>query len=78
MKIVMENKNGMDWINTVVVNFLTPFFKNMITNIVQEQAANAMRTYLDEINHIISRSQSLVSEDYGKPISTNQNRMLIS
>ncbi|XP_011691148.1 PREDICTED: uncharacterized protein LOC105452045 isoform X2 [Wasmannia auropunctata] len=53
IKIVVENKNGMvDWINTFIVNIVTPFFKSTITNVIEKEAANAIRTYLDEINQL--------------------------
>lgn len=44
----------MDWINTVIVNIIIPFFKNTITSAVREEASNAIQTYFNEINYKIA------------------------
>lgn len=60
IKVTVENKNGsVDWINTAIVNIIAPFFKNTITNAVREEASNAIRTYLNEINRKIAPRKAL-------------------
>lgn len=49
----------MDWINTIIVNIVAPFFKDTITNAVREEASNAIQTYLNEINHKIAPRETL-------------------
>ncbi|XP_024869442.1 uncharacterized protein LOC112453113 [Temnothorax curvispinosus] len=57
IKVIIENKNGLvDWVNTFIVNIITPFFKNTIVNFVQEQATNAIQTYFNEINKSLKAS----------------------
>ncbi|XP_011171278.2 uncharacterized protein LOC105204001 [Solenopsis invicta] len=57
IKITIENKNGLvEWLNTALINLATPFIKNTLTNVVQQEASNAIRTSLDKINHVISQS----------------------
>ncbi|XP_011635242.1 uncharacterized protein LOC105425923 [Pogonomyrmex barbatus] len=49
--VIVEHKNGkVDWINTVIVNIITPFFKNAIVYTVQNEAANAIQKYFDELS----------------------------
>jgi len=37
--MVIENKNGkMDWIKTVIINIIIPFFQNTITSNIQIKA----------------------------------------
>ncbi|KAM0731257.1 hypothetical protein ACS0PU_002317 [Formica fusca] len=60
IKVTVENKNGsMDWINTIIVNIVAPFFKDTITNAVREEASNAIQTYFNEINHKIAPRETL-------------------
>jgi len=55
--VIIEHKNGLvDWINTLIANIVTPFFKNTITNIVKKEAINTINKYFDEINQIIAKS----------------------
>lgn len=49
----------MDWINTAIVYIVTPFFKETITNVVQKEASNEIRRYLNEINHKIAPRKML-------------------
>lgn len=56
--MIVENKNGqVDWINTAIVNFITPFFKNTIINIVEKKATNAIQTCFDQINNILAKDK---------------------
>lgn len=49
--MIVENKNGgVDWLNTIIVNIIIPFFKDTIINAVEEKAASAIQTYLDNLS----------------------------
>ncbi|XP_050456792.1 uncharacterized protein LOC126854267 isoform X2 [Cataglyphis hispanica] len=55
IKVTVENKDGsIDWINTIIVNIIAPFFKETITSTVRKEASNAIQTYFNEINHKIA------------------------
>ncbi|XP_072764248.1 uncharacterized protein [Anoplolepis gracilipes] len=60
IKVTVENKKGsVDWINTAIVNIVTPFFKETITDAVRKEASNAIQTYFNEINHKIAPPKTL-------------------
>lgn len=44
----------MDWINTIIVNIVAPFFKDTIMSAVRKEASNAIQIYFNEINHKIA------------------------
>ncbi|XP_012541920.1 uncharacterized protein LOC105839867 [Monomorium pharaonis] len=75
VKIVIEG--GLEWLNSIIAKFITLFFRNTITDAVQEEAANAIRTYLDEINHVIAANQIQDPGITKNLISAIQTRMLI-
>ncbi|XP_011250886.1 uncharacterized protein LOC105248039 [Camponotus floridanus] len=60
IKVTIKNEDGsVDWINTAIVYIVTPFFKETITNSVQEEASNEIRKYFNEINHKIAPRKML-------------------
>lgn len=70
--MTVENKNGsVNWINTAIVNIISPFFKNTIMSAVRNEASNAIRTYLNEINRKIAPRKKLT--DVLKPRLLNES-----
>ncbi|XP_029168069.1 uncharacterized protein LOC114938335 isoform X2 [Nylanderia fulva] len=78
IKVTVENKNGsVNWVNTAIVNIISPFFKNTIMTAVREEATNVIRTYLNEINRkyaprkklIYTLQYHLLKESLNKPFN---------
>lgn len=48
----------MEHIKTLIVKIVIPFFKNTLVNVIQNEGAKAIQTYLDKINKFVEKLET--------------------